>query len=199
MTQDSTAAPSPQGGDRAQIDRRAALKAALGGAAVAAVFVAPRIEGFSLAPDYAAAGTQCHGPTSTTNNTNYNAACVSTCWGSSGGNAFNCNNGGRVGGCASKAFTTLTANNVGPTIITLNGNISGRLNSGGAAAYTLAGMEANDLCNVNLSGTCSVGAFNSNTAPSMNQNFAANGSSSAAFQCNNATSGTLTVTLTCTC
>ncbi|MEI2808655.1 MAG: hypothetical protein V9F00_00140 [Nocardioides sp.] len=39
------------------IGRRATMKAALGGAVAGAVFVAPRIEGFSIAPDYAAAST----------------------------------------------------------------------------------------------------------------------------------------------
>lgn len=39
------------------IDRRTALKAAVGGVTAAAVFAAPRIESFSVAPDYAAAAT----------------------------------------------------------------------------------------------------------------------------------------------
>ena len=41
------------------MSRRTALRAALGGAAAAAAFAAPRLEGFSLAPDYAAAATVC--------------------------------------------------------------------------------------------------------------------------------------------
>lgn len=47
--------PKPQDITRTQIERRAALRAALGGAAAAAAFTSPRIQGFSVAPDYAAA------------------------------------------------------------------------------------------------------------------------------------------------
>jgi hypothetical protein len=48
------------------IDRRAALKAALGGAAAAAVLNGPRIDRFSIAPGYAAMATPgCVAPTAT--------------------------------------------------------------------------------------------------------------------------------------
>lgn len=43
--------------DRDALDRRAAMKAALAGAAAAAVWTAPRIEGLSVAPDVAQAQT----------------------------------------------------------------------------------------------------------------------------------------------
>lgn len=48
------------------MDRRAAMRAALGGAAAGAAFAAPRISGLSIIPDYAAAGTACaDGPVGT--------------------------------------------------------------------------------------------------------------------------------------
>lgn len=45
--------------EKLRIDRRTAMKAALGGAAAAVALTAPRIEGFSIAPDFAAAASQC--------------------------------------------------------------------------------------------------------------------------------------------
>lgn len=44
-------------GDQVRVDRRQAMKAALGGAAAAVALSVPRIEGFSIAPDYAAASS----------------------------------------------------------------------------------------------------------------------------------------------
>ena len=48
---------APTESEATRLDRRQAMKAALGGAAAAAVFTAPRIEGFSTAPNYASAVT----------------------------------------------------------------------------------------------------------------------------------------------
>ncbi len=45
--------------ERTRLDRRTAMRVALGGAAAGATFMAPRIDGLSLAPDYAAAATAC--------------------------------------------------------------------------------------------------------------------------------------------
>ncbi len=45
------------GADPNGFDRRQALRAALGGAAAAAVFAAPRVEGFSITPTYASAAS----------------------------------------------------------------------------------------------------------------------------------------------
>lgn len=41
--------------DKKSIDRRDAMKAALGGAAAAAALSAPKVSGFRVLPDYAAA------------------------------------------------------------------------------------------------------------------------------------------------
>lgn len=45
--------------ERTRLDRRTAMRVALGGAAAGAAFMAPRIEGLSVAPDYASAATAC--------------------------------------------------------------------------------------------------------------------------------------------
>lgn len=45
--------------ERTRLDRRTAMRVALGGAAAGATFMAPRIDGLSVAPDYAAAATAC--------------------------------------------------------------------------------------------------------------------------------------------
>lgn len=60
---------SGSGEERTRLDRRTAMRVALGGAAAGAAFMAPRIEGLSVAPDYAAAATACTlGPAGTSVN-----------------------------------------------------------------------------------------------------------------------------------
>jgi hypothetical protein len=64
MTEHTEPDDAPGEAGASRLDRRAAMKAALGGAAAAAVFSAPRIEGFSVAPGYAAMATPlCVNPT----------------------------------------------------------------------------------------------------------------------------------------
>jgi len=50
-------AASPTAAERGAVDRRTAMKAALGGAVAAAAWTAPRIEHLSVAPDFAQAAT----------------------------------------------------------------------------------------------------------------------------------------------
>lgn len=73
--------------ERTRLDRRTAMRVALGGAAAGAAFTAPRIDGLSLAPDYASAATACTlGPAGTSTsvpgaaerNTYVNFGCLNT-------------------------------------------------------------------------------------------------------------------------
>src|SRR4029077_2721851 len=75
-----------------RLDRRAAMKAALAGAAAAAVWEAPRIEGLSVAPDVAQAasctGGTVNSPTfSAVSHSVGNLGEVQFCWGALSGTA----------------------------------------------------------------------------------------------------------------
>lgn len=137
----------------ARISRRNALRAALGGSAAAVAWTAPRIEGFSIVPDFAAAASCVSGSPSTsttasratTNDcggqTPNNEACCIQCWNSNGIQAPNCFDNGYYGntgcnagnrGCGNAtnnrlAGTTLNIAKTSPpsTNITLNYNIWG--------------------------------------------------------------------------
>lgn len=143
--------------DREQIDRRRAMKAALGGAAAAAVFTAPRIEGFSTAPDYASAATvpACAGGSTTAANqhtraTNCNTSGLPKCWttGTGGLGCSSCNTG---------AVSVGPARTLGG--VTVNANITGRAHQnasatdGGKLFVTFAG-NTNQSCNITLTGKC---------------------------------------------
>lgn len=89
--------------DRARLDRRTAMRAALGGAAAGAAFMAPRIDGLSVAPDYAAAATACTiGAAGTSVNIpgpaekyNLGVGCANTrCWGLCFAGGINSNQSG---------------------------------------------------------------------------------------------------------
>ena len=95
------------------IARRQALKAAIGGAAAAAAFVAPRIEGFSIAPDYASAASCTTGTGVTSHDTN----------------GITCLGNGYVGVCGSWTSSPfqVTNNNTAP-ILYATAVLSGSLN-----------------------------------------------------------------------
>lgn len=176
------------------IARRQALKAAIGGAAAAAVFVAPRIEGFSVAPDYASAASCTSGSGFTSHDTN-GVACL--------GNG----NAGFCGNWTSGAFA-VTANNTAP-ILYATASLSGSLN----------GNDGN--VNVNVNGITNNANQNCTTrSNSVNQNSGCGGwdtSNAAMVKVNNtglsnlvsnrndrncnarAANMTIWVTVTCTC
>ena len=107
--------------DESRIARRQAMQAVLGGAAAAAVFTAPRVTGFSVAPDYLAAATvpACTGGGTTAANqhsrpTNCNTTALPKCW--TTGNAFcgRCNSGAvSIGGAKILGGVTVNANMTG--------------------------------------------------------------------------------------
>jgi hypothetical protein len=110
------------------IDRRAAMKAALGGAATAAVLAAPRVEGFRLVPDYAAAATATAGgglqkdPNGTLANRCTTASTIGCTY--AGGPPNGCSNAGR----GSVSFTRTDSTNTISVTITLDSgpDITGR-------------------------------------------------------------------------
>ena len=86
-------APVTGRADRIRLSRRAAMKAAVGGAVAAGVFVAPRVEGFSLVPDYASAASGVDGSDADNLSTVTSQAvpgpfcllkCCITCWNATG-------------------------------------------------------------------------------------------------------------------
>ena len=185
-----------------RMDRRTAMKAALGGAAAAAAFSAPRIEGFSLAPDYAAASSGTTTTTTTTTtapctsgapvahtkSTEYNAGKVATCWGHQlGGTVYSSGPP-----CGPAAFGPL---NVAPGM-SLSGSIDGRLNEGGTVTYNVSGLSATHSCTVTVNGECNVGDFTG----AKSQTFNASGAGSTNIKCNGwAVNGSVTVGMTCIC
>lgn len=170
------------------MDRRKALKVALGGAAAAAVYTAPRIEGFSVAPDYASART-CFPKTN-------NA--VETGWGNSSSGISICvGNGCGTGCCAAKNLPQVS----GPRNVKINGVLNGQCNNTlnccgvGTLSYTVSGLNSGS-CNITLAGNCSAGTMKSiGTFP-----ITTNGTTSRNVSCNGgATSCNLNAVIQCTC
>ena len=129
------------------LDRRAAMKAALGGAAAAAVLAAPRVDGFRLVPDYAAAATATAGgglqkdPNGTLANRCTTATSIGCTY--AGGPPSGCSNAGR----GSTTFTRTDSTNTISVAITLDSgpDITGRdiyilqSNGGSCVATTYVG------------------------------------------------------------
>lgn len=125
------------------LDRRTAMKVALGGAAAATVWSAPRIEGLSLVPDYAAAAS-CNAASSATqvtkNSNNCGTLGSTECFGN------NC--------CGNFGYSANV--NAGSKTFTLNGNIGGNVNSdNGLVNLTVGNIDPPfQRCNVNVSLNC---------------------------------------------
>ena len=171
------------------LDRRAALRAALGGAAAAAVFVAPRVEGFSIAPDYAAAGTCRVDPSRSgvVGGSKVLVRCCSQdlttlCYGGLGC-ASSCTG---VIDCGTPNFNVPTVNgtlniplnNVAPVQnITLTYRVGGATreyitdwNNDSVVRASLSGLPANKSCTVNINGTCGAGTFSISNANHVTNN-----------------------------
>ncbi len=121
------------------ISRRRTMQAALGGAVAGAAFAAPKVKGFSIAPDYAAAGSLCADTSTAATSWNMPGNGVGkTCW---DGNTF-----GLFEGNAGKCTGT---RNVGPFVVAagigggpdLNANVkaNGFLNDNTTAGGTNGG------------------------------------------------------------
>ena len=163
------------------LGRRRALQAALGGAAAGAAFVAPRIKGMSVVPDYAAAGTAActtNSPKSVAiNSSRANRDCCSqqlTQLGFAGtGASVNCNGNGNCGtptinfGADTSGSLSILKNNAGPaTNIDLNYNVGGGIkefitsfDNTSKVGMAISGLSAGQSCTVNLNGSCVTGDF----------------------------------------
>lgn len=185
--------------EQQRIDRRTAMRAALGGASAAAVFVAPRIEGFSLSPDYAAAASCTDTSGNLTFNTEKPGGCAVICWGTKNGNT----SGGCGGLCANGCCSDETQN------LQLPGtNFNLRFDMGGTAAcagctdnagyrYAINGIDPPfQSCTLNygISNDCN------KPAPTVANNNVALTNWVNTFTCNSAnTNRSLTVTFACEC
>lgn len=198
---------APTESEANRLDRRQAMKAALGGAAAAAVFTAPRIEGFSTAPHYASAVTvpacvdKNGNGTLTRNNTN-GCAGGYRCWGGTSGvgGCGGCNNAAAL----APASITVTPNPEVPpyTVPTLSGTVTGQLIAGGNYSLTLNGYTDGaqwNRCVVTVGGNCSSGTFTANPS-SITRN--SNGAFNGTLQCVNGSgfpNGTVNVNIACFC
>lgn len=132
--------------ERLRLDRRAAMKAALGGVAAAAVWQAPRIEGLSIAPDVAQAATCIGGNATATHNSTSNIGFV--CWGNA-----------PLGGCGSFTMNLPTIDGRFNASVTVGGGEGIILilpdNQNGFANVTVGGIDPPyEACTVTLNGTC---------------------------------------------
>ena len=179
-----------------QLNRRTALKVAIGGVAAGTVFVAPRIEGFKVVPDYAAAGTCDATSKSTAGRTSNTVYCVAGC----GSVLFNFNCwGADNGGCGCNSFAfAATSVNVGGQTITMNATANGRANNKSNCAG--AGSVSVNVAGKNR-GSCNVAVFVSGCGTTNNITFNTNGNLNSAMVCagNSDSDRTATLTLTCSC
>lgn len=194
------AGPDGIGPDR--LSRRTALRAAAMGGAGAAVFFAPKVKGFSIAPDYAAAAS-CP-PVNTAKANLATEDCggilVGFCWG----------NAGTLCACGNKSYG-ITAGQ-----FSVIGNYGGDGNGDdGFVNFAVSGIGSTyQSCTVSVNGTCSgssgVGNVSfrtdncSGNGCTFNQTFNANGNGSTLIDCNGnwssyANRANATVTLNCVC
>jgi hypothetical protein len=195
--------------DTNRIDRRDAMKAALGGAVAAAALSAPSISGFSLAPNFAAAASQCPAGSSVTGTPSTQSrsseTCVATkCWGTFSG----------ICSCGNYTFSLITVNAAAaqytdPTISVTVGN-QVKNNTSNNLTITLAGFNAGqpfDRCTVTIGGSCSGG---SSATPTVDNglvfganNFTANNTYNGRIKCPGSViqspNGTVTIAASCRC
>lgn len=153
----TTAPVGPEDSNR--LDRRNAMKAALGGAAAGAVFVAPKVAGFSIAPDYAAAASCTSANSALTYNSEKPNLCAVYCWGGKNGNtAFGCGGTCTVNCCHDESQTLALSG----TNFKLTFDVGGSLccagcSSNGGFRYQIEGIDPPfQKCNLsyNISNTC---------------------------------------------
>lgn len=212
--------------DSGHLTRRASMKAAVAGGAAAVAWAAPRIEGFSIAPDFAAAASCVTGNSNTTfNTTRYSSNCFTNnccdaCVNGTGGNNGGCNFGLCDGsGCGNTARTgtlTIPRNGGGGSVpFTFNYSFIGSAWNGGASMNgTLAGVDPPFVnCSVTLNGSCADTGGGGGCSFGTGSGYTKNGNGAAStgidFNCNgfgcsennrcNNNSITLSLTLSCTC
>lgn len=178
-----------------RLRRRTLIKAAIGGTLGGAVFAMPRIEGLSIAPDYASAGSisGCNSSANTTNtkgnvgfNTTYHG-CVYYCWGNTN---FGCNGDS----ACNNSNKNITA---GP--FSVNMSVTGRAYpSNSRYSFNMNGIDSPfQHCQVAVVTNCN-GSYTSNW--NANGSFPLNvlGGNTLAMNCG-ATNQSINVTMTCTC
>lgn len=191
------------------IGRRATMKAALGGAVAGAVFVAPRIEGFSIAPDYAAASTAF---TTNTASSNFNLpgdASAKICMDGNSGWPC-CSNSGRCTGSTTSNF--LVASGIGGAAdINASVTLAGFLNdstanggtNGGSLAVTVDGItdHTNETCTASANHSANCNGWTGPSAQALNMSNANQAQLGPQdLNCSyRIASSSITVSVTCTC
>jgi hypothetical protein len=184
------------GAEPVRIDRRAAMKAALAGAAAAAVWQAPRIEGLSVAPDVAQAATgTCVGGT-TQFVKNSNGALLGRCWG----------NTELVGAACGVATvnTALPAPWSFDAVLTFGGEWTTLGSSNGFVTIDVNGIDPPfERCTANITGACSGNTFSA-VPSTLNFNSDVTAVDTAQLECSGSApvvgqSASATITIACTC
>lgn len=187
-----TANESPEARTQAVIDRRSALRAALGGAVAAAVFVGPKVEGFSIAPDYAAAASCVSGSQAISHTT----PCIY------------CLGNGCAGSCGTwnSGPVQITNNNTG-TVLYATVTLNGATNGDGQTKVDVNGITSNAFENctvksnsVNQTGSCGGWDTSSYSMVRVNNVGLSNLTKTWATHCNARVANmTIWTTVTCTC
>ena len=192
--------------DPSRLSRRTALRAAAMGGAGAAVFFAPKVRGFSVAPDYAAAASCDPVNTASTNITAEDCAggLVGFCWGNAGNSIVSCP-------CGDKSYSVSAGQ------FSVVGNYGGDGNGdNGFVNFAVSGIaSSHQSCTVSVTGNCDsssgIGStyFRTDTCNgqgcTFNQNFNTNGSGSTLVDCQGnqltayANQASAKVTLNCVC
>ena len=194
---------APTESEANRLDRRQAMKAALGGAAAAAVFTAPRIEGFSTAPNYASAVTDPPCVDKAANSTlsrsvNSTTCAVYRCWGTGG--CTGCNTAQSLG------TTTVTPPTELPPYLvpSLTGTVTGQIKNTGSYSLNLSNFDDGkpyNRCVVSLNGSCS-GSPGTVTANPSSITRNTNGNFTGSLICSSSTlypNATVSVNMTCYC
>lgn len=177
------------------------MKAALGGAAAAAALSAPKVTGFSLAPDFAAASSQCS-PNSTVNGNAINRSSTTygafKCWGT--GNAFGCDTNIPISG--NVTVPVVSTNFTAPVITaTVGGQVK---NNNGRIDLVLSNFTVDapfSSCTVTVGGTCNDGqTFSTQVASTLRTS---DGTWGGRIRCSgglyDSPDGTVTVSASCIC
>lgn len=192
------------------ISRRRTMQAALGGAVAGAAFAAPKVKGFSIAPDYAAAGSLC-ADTSTvaTNWTMPGQTGGHICW---DGSTFGCcTNSGKCNGSRNVGpFLVATGTGGGPNLnatVQANGffndtTVSGGTN-GGSLIVTVDGItnHTNQKCTTTANIASDCGGWTGPQSVALTQSNATQAQLGPVdFNCSyRIAADTVTVSVTCTC
>jgi hypothetical protein len=186
-----------------RIDRRTAMKAAIGGAAAATAMTAPGISGFSFAPDFAAAASQCPagttvaGSPATISRTRITCGFLNltACWGN--------------GCCVDLGIGSITVNaasgsyNDPAFAFTVGGQVR---NNNGRVYVTVTNFTQHQpfsSCTINVTGNCGGDTFSvtdiGGGITGTNTVITANASLNGRIRCSGSGTGSATVTVAASC